>query len=118
MLTAIIDELEGRDLAVVDIPRAYLSADMDNEVHVVFRGMLAEMMVMADPALYWLFVSYEKGNPVRNVRLQKSLYGCLKSTLLFYEKLVGDLEAYGFKINPYNPCVASKMIGRKYKIVY
>ena len=29
---------------------------------------------------------------------------------MFYEKLVGDLEAYGFKINPYDPCVANKMI--------
>ena len=41
MLTATIDTLEGRDLAVVDIPGAYLSADMDNEVHVVSIGTLA-----------------------------------------------------------------------------
>ena len=26
---------------------------------------------------------------------------------------MGDLEAYGFNINPYEPCVANKMIGRK-----
>ena len=32
---------------------------------------------------------------------------------MFYEKLVGDLEAYGFNINPYDPCVANKMIRRK-----
>ena len=32
---------------------------------------------------------------------------------MFYEKLVGYLEAYGFKINPYNPCVANKMLGGK-----
>ena len=44
---------------------------------------------------------------------QKALYGCLKSALLFYEKLVGDLEAYGFNINPYDPCVDNKMIGGK-----
>ena len=40
MLTAIIDALEGKDMAVVDIPWAYLSADMDDEVHVVFIGTL------------------------------------------------------------------------------
>ena len=83
MLTATIDAQEGRDVAVVDIPRAYLRANMDNEVHVVFRGTLAEMMVMADPALYQPFVSYETGKPVLYVRLQKALYGCLKSALLF-----------------------------------
>ena len=51
MLTSTIDALEGRDVAVVDIPGAYLSADMDDEVHIVFRGALAEMMVAANPAL-------------------------------------------------------------------
>ena len=100
-------------MAVADIPGAYLIADMDDEVHVVFRGTLAEMMVMVNPALYRPFVSYEKVKPVLYVRPQKSLYGCLKSALLFYEKLVGDLEAYSFKINPYDPCVANKMIGGK-----
>ena len=94
------DRHEGRDVAVLDIKGAYFSADMDNEVHLVFRGTLAEIMVMADTALYQPFVSYDTGKPVLYVWLQKALYGCLKSALLFYEKLVGDLETYGFKINP------------------
>ena len=100
MLTATINALEGRDVAVVDIPGAYLSAEMDDEVHMVFRGTTAYIMVMADPALYRPFVSYETGKPFLYVRLQKALYECLKITLLFYEKLVGELEAYGFRINP------------------
>ena len=69
MLTATIDALEGQDVAVVDILGAYLSADMDNEVHVVFRGTLAEVMVMADTALYRPFVAYETGKPVLYARL-------------------------------------------------
>ena len=52
MLTAKINTLEGRDVAVVDIPGAYLSADMDDEVHVVYIRELSEMMVAADPSLY------------------------------------------------------------------
>ena len=88
-------------MAVVDIPRAYLSADMDDEVHVFFRGTLAEMMVAADPGLYRPFVSYETVHAVLYVRMQKALYRCLKSALLFYEKLVGGVEEYGFIINPY-----------------
>ena len=32
---------------------------------------------------------------------------------MFYKKLVGDLEAYGFRISSYDSCVANKMIGRK-----
>ena len=71
MLTATIDTLEGREVAVVDILGAYLSANMYDEVHVVFRGTLEEMMVMADPELYRPFVSYETGKPVLYVRLQR-----------------------------------------------
>ena len=76
-------------MEVVDIPGSYLIVDMEDEVHVVFRGTLAEMLVMANPALYQPFVSYETGNPVLYVWLQKALYGCLKSALLLYKKLVG-----------------------------
>ena len=32
---------------------------------------------------------------------------------MFCEKLVGDLEAYGFRINPCDPYVANKMVGGK-----
>ena len=42
-----------------------------------------------------------------------ALYGLLKSALRFYKELVKDLEKYGFEINPYDPCVANKMINRK-----
>ena len=70
-------------MVVVDIPGAYLSVDMDDEVHVVFRKTLADMMVMDNPALYQPFVSYETGKLVLYVWLQKALYGCLKSKLLF-----------------------------------
>ncbi len=41
--------------------------------------------------------------------MSKALYGMLKSTLLFYKKLVEDLKSVGFEINPYDPCVANKI---------
>ena len=78
MLIETIDALEEQDVAVVEITGAYLSADMEDEVHVMFRGKIVEMMVMADPTIYRPFVSYEKGKPVLYVRLQKAFYGnCL-----------------------------------------
>ena len=43
-------------------------------------------------------------------KVQKALYGMLKSAHLFYKKLRGDLESAGFKINPYYPCMANKMV--------
>ena len=46
--------------------------------------------------------------PIR--KSKKELYGLLRSSLLFYRKLCGELEAYGFKINPFDPCVGNKMV--------
>jgi hypothetical protein len=34
----------------------------------------------------------------------------MKSALLFYRKLVAELCNMGFEINPYDPCVANKMV--------
>jgi hypothetical protein len=37
----------------------------------------------------------------------------LEVTLLFYKKLCKDLESIGFKVNPYNPCVARQTVNNK-----
>ena len=42
--------------------------------------------------------------------LLKAVYGTLKVALLFYQKLLGELEAVGVKVNLYDPCVANKDI--------
>ena len=38
------------------------------------------------------------------------MYGLLRSSLLFYRKLSGELESYGFKINRYDLYVGNKMV--------
>ena len=42
--------------------------------------------------------------------MSKALYGMLESALKFYERLRKDLEEAGFKVNPYDPCVANKIV--------
>ena len=69
------------------------------------------MMVHIAPKIYRPYVNMDrKGTHILYVRLKKALYGLLRSSLLFYRKLRGELEAYGFKINPYDPCVGKKMV--------
>ena len=53
------------------------------------------------------------------VRLVKALYGMLRAALLFYKILRSDLENMGFKIKPYDPCVANKIVsGHQMKIYW
>jgi hypothetical protein len=44
------------------------------------------------------------------VRLKKALYGTLQAALLFWEDLSENLKEWGFKLNPYDRCVANKEI--------
>ena len=69
------------------------------------------MMVHIAPKIYRLYVKMDKKfAPILYVRIKKALYGLLRSSLLFYRKLRDALEAYGFKINPYDSCVGNKMV--------
>ena len=116
VLTSAVDANEGRDVAVTDLPGAYLSADMKGEehVHMILRGRVAELMVLTAPQVYRDYITVDgKGNKVLYVRLRKCLYGLLKSALLFYRKLWSDLASLGFEANPYDPCVANRDINGK-----
>ena len=111
LITSVIDAFERRHVATTDIPGAYLTADMDDFVTMRFEGRLAELMVMVDPVMYRPFLT--TGNARKAllfVVLKKALYGCVKSGILFYKRLTKDLTEYGFEINPYDHCVANKMI--------
>ena len=77
----------------------------------LLKEKLAELMVKIDPKMYRKYViTSAKGEPMLYVRLSKALYGLLQSVLLFYKKLRTKLEDFGFEVNPYDPCVANKMV--------
>jgi hypothetical protein len=117
-LTALIEAQEERDVACFDIPGAFLHAETDEHVIMVLRGQLAELMVLVEPMLYRKYVTVDsKGQKVLYVKMHKALYGMLRSALLFYRKLVGDLENDGFQINPYDPCVANRIVRGKQQTV-
>ena len=60
---------------------------------------------------YTEYVSVGKnGRKILYVRLQKALYVCLHSALLFYRKLNSELEDSGLLLNPYAACVANKWV--------
>ena len=54
---------------------------------------------MVDPVLYKDFITYDsKGQALMYVRINKAIYGMLKSALQFYLNFRFDIEAYGFKV--------------------
>ena len=102
---------EQLDVASCDIPGAFLQADNPDIVLMHLDGILAELLVKVAPKLYRKYITPNaKGKPVQNVQLENAVYGMMKSALLFYQKWVADLTSLGFTINPYNPCVANKIL--------
>ena len=110
-ITSAIDAHEGRAVVSCDIPGAFLHAELDEEVYMLLRGQLADLMVTVDPELYGPYVrKTAKGESIMYVKMKKAMYGLLRSALLFYLRLVKDLQEFGFELNPYDPCVANKVI--------
>ena len=69
------------------------------------------MMVQVDQIMYCKYETYSpNGQAMMYVRLSKALYGMLRADILFYKILSIDLENMGFKINPYDPYLANKMV--------
>ena len=124
-MSAIIDAKEEREVAVVDIPNAFIQTDNEklkshHERDVMkVKGRLADMLVEIDPELYGPFLTKENGMSVLYLEILKAMYGMMVSPLLFYWKLRKDLEKIGFKVNPYDSCVANKMInGQQFTILW
>ena len=84
----------------------------------ILEGPLDEIIVLVDLSLYCRYINKNsKGNPLLYVNMCKALYGMLRSALLFYRKLVKELEEYGFEINLYDPCVANNMVNGSQRTV-
>ena len=98
IITCSIEAYEERELACFGITGEYLQTLNDKEVIILIKGPLAELMVMVDQSVYRRdVILYNKGVPLLYAKMNKALYGLLKSTLLLYKKLRGELESIGFE---------------------
>ena len=74
---------------------------------------MAELLLEVDYEMYSKYVVYEYNKPVIYVEMLKALYGTLRAARLFWIKLSGVLQSWGYIINPYDHCVANKIINGK-----
>ena len=112
MLSLVIDAMEGQDEATADVQGAYLHAKMTDFTLLRMEGDSVDTMcdVSAD---YRKYVCYENGKKVLYLKLLKALYGCVQSALLWYDLFSSTLQEMGHDLNPYDRCVANKVINGK-----
>ena len=119
MLTCVIDAHEGRDVAVADIPNAFVQKmvseeDTDHRVVVHISRLLVDILVSIVPDVYGPYVSTTKnGQKVLIVECLNVVHGTMVAVLLYYKKFVKSLVKQGFKLNPYDGCVANKIVKGK-----
>ena len=118
MLTATIEAEEKRDVATFDIPNAFIQTHVDerdsqgDRIIMKIKGAMIDMLVEIDPS-YEDYVAMERGQKILYVHILRAIYGMLMSGLLFYKKFRTSIEKIGYEVNPYDPCVANKIIRGK-----
>jgi hypothetical protein len=77
-----------RYVCCYNVPSAFINIDVDENLLMVLKGELAEMMVHIAPQIYRKHITVNKrGSPELFVKLEKALYGLMRANLLLYRKL-------------------------------
>jgi hypothetical protein len=110
----LINAYEERDTAIFDVPGAYLHAKIPDDKFAILKieGEFVDIMCDVNPE-YKDDIRYENGKKVLYVQILMALYGMIESALLWYTLYVEVLHKEGFEINPYDRCVANKVINGK-----
>ena len=111
MSTLVIDAHEKRDVAIFDVPGAYLHAKFPKDKLVLMRlkDEFVDIMCKVNPE-FLKHVKQEKGRKVLYLRVLRALYGCIESALMWYNLFAKTLVDMGFILNPYDRCVANKTV--------
>jgi hypothetical protein len=114
MLTCVVNANENRDVAIMDAPNAFFQTvveDKKDRAFIRIRGPLVNILVTIAPGVYEPYVTVGmKGEKQLLVQCLTALYGTMVVLLLYYTKFVKSLKSKGFKLNPYDPCVANKQV--------
>jgi hypothetical protein len=93
MLTAVIDAHEERNVMTCDISNAFIQAlmpevkDGDERVMMKITGVLVDMLVELNPALYGPVVNKRnRRNKALYVQVMRAIYGMLEAAILWYKK--------------------------------
>ena len=118
-VSCLIDAVEGRRVAITDIPGAFLSADWPPSAppcYLRFEGVMVDMICELVPEYKELIrYSGKRDKFGRRKRwlvgkVTKAIYGTLLGAILFYNKLKGELIKMDFEMNDYDECTFNKMV--------
>jgi len=107
-MVANIAAKERRAIAVIDFPGAYLNSPMPKEqptIHMRLNKFLTQVVCKLDEN----YKQYVNDDGTSVVKLNKALYGCIQSSKIWYDTLVGKLSEIGFQKNLNDDCVWNRI---------
>jgi hypothetical protein len=73
-LSCVIDALQGHNVGTCNIPGAFMQADIDEDLHILFEGDLVDLLIQVEPS-FEVYVTYSQGKKILYASLNKALYG-------------------------------------------
>ena len=77
-ISATLDARERPDVATVDIPGAFMQADMIGDVHMKLEGKLADLLTKLEPDLYSKYLQTVNGKSIICVKQRRHYMGLCK----------------------------------------
>ncbi len=116
LLTCMVDANKNSDVAIVDIPNAFVQTvvkDEKDKALICIHAPLVDILVSIAPNVYGPYIM--AGKKGKKQLLVQCLFICTMvalpmALLLYYKKFVKTLKSKGFKLNPYDPCMANKQV--------
>jgi hypothetical protein len=96
LLTSLVDAQENRDIAIGDIPNAFIQTVMENnedKVIMRIRGHMVDVLVKVAPRVFGPYVLTDKqGRKQLLVKCLNAIYGTMVASLLYYRKFTRSLK--------------------------
>jgi hypothetical protein len=114
LFKCIVDANKNRDVAIVDIPNAFIQTIVEDEKDkalICIQGPLVDILVSIAPNVYGPYGTIgKKGEKQLLVQCLTALYGTMVALQSYYKKFVKSLKSKENKCNPYDPYVANKQV--------
>ena len=119
LCTLIVDAQEVFDLCTSNVPEAYMNRYIpkDKILLINIRGGGGINIICKVNPECEQHVRYGIGGKVLFILIFREIFGCIESVLLWYNLFSTIIDILGFEMNPYDSCVANKVIeGTQYTI--
>ena len=110
-IKSVVKVYEHQDIAVVDIPGAFLQKKASDSTIIKLQGAIVEALLKINP-MWSQYIVHEGKNrtPTIYSKAIKALYETVDASKLFFDDLSSFFTELGFTPNPYDACVVNKNI--------